>query len=137
MKKPRLGRHIPFALKMPLLTELKQFCGVFFYKYAAPTALSCPQKFQRFAKIRRQRRFKAHLLLRARMDERKLARVQHHARRGVTGQFLQPCIQPRAIDCIANQRMAKKLKCTRTWWVRPVCNCASTNVAAFNRSSTR
>jgi hypothetical protein len=22
-KKPRLGRHIPFALKMPLLTELK------------------------------------------------------------------------------------------------------------------
>ena len=36
--------------------------------------------------------------------------MQHHARRGVIRQFLQPGILPRAVGFIADERMAEKLK---------------------------
>lgn len=44
------------------------------------------------------------------MDERQFTRVQHHARRGVVRQFLEPRILPRAVSVIAHERMADELE---------------------------
>ena len=44
------------------------------------------------------------------MDERKFARVQHHARRFVAGQFGQPLVLPRAVGPVAGERMAEELE---------------------------
>ena len=68
------------------------------------------QNFQRRQKILRQRRFKGHGFPGARMDEGKFARVQHHARRGVVRQFLEPRILPRAVGVVAHERMAEELE---------------------------
>src|SRR5665213_4072019 len=44
------------------------------------------------------------------MDERQFLCVQHHARRGVVRQFLQPRILPRSVSVVAHERMADELK---------------------------
>ena len=44
------------------------------------------------------------------MDKRQFARVQHHARRGVVGQLLEPDILSRAVSVVADERMADELK---------------------------
>jgi hypothetical protein len=65
MKKPRQGQHIPWPGAEDAAPDgAKNKSQNLFYKYAAPTALLCPQKPQRILKILRQRRFKTHLPVR-------------------------------------------------------------------------
>ena len=44
------------------------------------------------------------------MDEGKLARVQHHPRRGAAGLFRELLVLLRAISRVAHQRMAEELE---------------------------
>ena len=68
------------------------------------------QNFQRRPEILRQRRLKAHGFPGSRMHEGKFARVQHHTRRFVAGQFRELLVLPRAIGFVARQRMAEELE---------------------------
>ena len=54
--------------------------------------------------------FEAHFLFRARMDERKFPRMQHHARSGAAGQFRELLVLLRAVNFITRERMAEELE---------------------------
>src|ERR1039458_8424596 len=61
-------------------------------------------------KIVRERGGEFQRLLRARMDEGKLFRMEQHARRGVVGQFLQPGVGLGTISVVTRDGMTEKLE---------------------------